>query len=188
MEYGLLIIAGSPAAGGEMADILKGLPFKVTVSCDLEDARQILVEKDFDAVIFNNNSIAESGKLAGEIISGTMSSVIFVVPEKLYDKICAKGLEHGFITLCRPLSKNMFLQAVNLAAVTAGKLGLLREKNKRLQDKLAEVRLVDRAKCVLMQYLKMTEGEAHRYIEKQAMDRRSEKGAIAENILKTYED
>jgi response regulator NasT len=33
----------------------------------------------------------------------------------------------------------------------------------------------------------MTEGQAHRYIEKQAMDMRTPRKEIAENILKTYE-
>ena len=50
-----------------------------------------------------------------------------------------------------------------------------------------EIRLVDRAKCALIQYLGMSEATAHRYIEKQAMDLRKTKVQIAEGILKTYE-
>ena len=57
----------------------------------------------------------------------------------------------------------------------------------KLQKKIEEIRLVDRAKCVLIQYLNMTEAEAHRYIEKQAMDMRKTKKTIAENILNTYD-
>ena len=33
----------------------------------------------------------------------------------------------------------------------------------------------------------MTEAEAHRYMEKQAMDQRVSKRELAENIIKTYE-
>jgi response regulator NasT len=36
--------------------------------------------------------------------------------------------------------------------------------------------------------MKMSEKEAHRYIEKEAMDMRMPKRAIAEGILKTYEN
>ena len=50
-----------------------------------------------------------------------------------------------------------------------------------------EVRIINRAKCCLIEYLKMTEPQAHRYIEKQAMDLRQTKREIAESILKTYE-
>lgn len=51
-----------------------------------------------------------------------------------------------------------------------------------------EARLIERAKEVLMEYLKMTEAQAHRYIEKQAMDMRITRREVAESILKTYEN
>lgn len=48
------------------------------------------------------------------------------------------------------------------------------------------IRVVNKAKWFLIEQLKMTEQEAHRYIEKQAMDRCVTKRVIAENILSTY--
>lgn len=56
-----------------------------------------------------------------------------------------------------------------------------------LKLKLEEKNLVDRAKKTLIEKLKMTESQAHRFIEKQAMDLRVTKKNIAENILKIYE-
>ncbi len=47
--------------------------------------------------------------------------------------------------------------------------------------------LIKRAKSVLMEYLGFTEPQAHRYIEKHAMDMRVTKIEIARNILKIYE-
>lgn len=55
------------------------------------------------------------------------------------------------------------------------------------RDKLKEIRTVDRAKCLLIQYQQMTEKEAHRLIEKRAMDRRVGKLKIAEEILQVYD-
>ena len=63
----------------------------------------------------------------------------------------------------------------------------LRKENVKLQTKIEEIRLVDRAKCALIQYLNMTEQQAHRYIEKQAMDMRMTRKEVAQGILKTYE-
>ena len=63
----------------------------------------------------------------------------------------------------------------------------LRQENVKLQSKIEEIRLVDRAKCALIQYLSMTEEQAHHFIEKQAMDMRTTKREIAEGILKSYE-
>ena len=63
-----------------------------------------------------------------------------------------------------------------------------RQENARLQEKIAQVRLVSRAKCCLVEHEQMTEAEAHRYIEKQAMDTRRDRTEIAQEILENYED
>ncbi|MBR7082840.1 MAG: ANTAR domain-containing protein, partial [Clostridia bacterium] len=47
-------------------------------------------------------------------------------------------------------------------------------------------RLVNRAKWLLINDLKMSEPDAHRYIEKRAMDLCVSKRQIAEEIIKTY--
>ena len=51
---------------------------------------------------------------------------------------------------------------------------------------MEEIRIVNRAKCLLISELKMTESEAHRYIEKNAMDNCIPKRKAAENIIKIY--
>ena len=51
---------------------------------------------------------------------------------------------------------------------------------------MEEIRLINRAKMILMQNLNMTEQDAHRYIEKEAMDRCIKKIAVAEQVIKTY--
>ena len=54
--------------------------------------------------------------------------------------------------------------------------------------KIEDIRIVDRAKLILISFMSMSEKEAHRYIEKQAMDLRVTRRAVAEGILKTYEN
>ena len=54
------------------------------------------------------------------------------------------------------------------------------------EEKMKEIRLVNRAKWVLIDELKMSEADAHRYIEKQAMDRCVSRRKIAEEIISTY--
>ena len=51
---------------------------------------------------------------------------------------------------------------------------------------MQEIRIVNRAKWFLISELKMTENDAHRYLEKQAMDRCISKKAMAEEIIKIY--
>ena len=48
------------------------------------------------------------------------------------------------------------------------------------------MKIVNRAKLLLMQNLRMTESQAHHYLEKQAMDLRKSKYDIALRVLNTY--
>ena len=63
----------------------------------------------------------------------------------------------------------------------------MEQKTATLQEKMEEIRLVNRAKWILIDQLKMTENEAHKFIERQAMDRCVTRRTIAENILATYQ-
>lgn len=67
------------------------------------------------------------------------------------------------------------------------RLRAVRRENERLRCTIDDLKLVDRAKCALIQYLNMTEADAHRFIEKQAMNKRVSKRDVALEILKTYE-
>ena len=51
---------------------------------------------------------------------------------------------------------------------------------------MEEIRIVNHAKWLLISEIKMDEPNAHRYIEKQAMDRCISRREIAEEIIKTY--
>ena len=62
----------------------------------------------------------------------------------------------------------------------------MEQKTASVEEKMEEIRIINRAKWLLIEQLKMTENQAHRYIEKQAMDRCVTRRAIAENILSTY--
>ena len=53
----------------------------------------------------------------------------------------------------------------------------------RLREKLRTEKLISRAKLVLM-VRGMNEEEAHRFLEKQAMDRRISRAAVAEEVLR----
>lgn len=74
----------------------------------------------------------------------------------------------GALVLQKPLNKALFLRTVRLAMVARRRLLEIKTENAGLHHKIEEIRLIDRAKCVLIQYLGLTEPQAHRYIEKQA--------------------
>ena len=60
------------------------------------------------------------------------------------------------------------------------------KKSVSIEEKMEEIRIVNKAKWLLIRELKMDEPEAHRYIEKQAMDRCVTRREIAAEIIKLY--
>ena len=85
------------------------------------------------------------------------------------------------------MGRQLIFQTVKLVNASRKRILGLRKENGRLQEKIEEMRLVDRAKSTLVEYLGFTEAEAHRYLEKQAMDMRMTRREVAEEILRTYE-
>lgn len=71
---------------------------------------------------------------------------------------------------------------------TAERLRTLRVKTSSLQQRLDDSRIVARAKLLLISRLGMSEGDAHRYIEKTAMDSCLPRRGVAEGIIRTYEE
>jgi response regulator NasT len=95
--------------------------------------------------------------------------------------------ESGVFVLPKPISPEFFYQSVKLLNASRKRLLKYQNDNLKLQTKIYEIQIIDRAKCALIQYLNMTEAQSHHYIEKQSMDLRQSKLVTAENILKTYE-
>ena len=153
------------------------------------DARRLLVERDFDLVIINAPLRDESGEsLARHIAAKGLSQVMLVVKSEHYEEISSVAGDEGVLVISKPVNPDMLWATLRLAKAAQSRLGRLRAENSKLTQKIEDIRIIDRAKYILISFLNITEQEAHRYIEKQAMDMRTTRRAIAEGILKTYEE
>ena len=153
------------------------------------EARRLLVERDFDLCIINAPLVDEFGdEFASNIVSNGIGQAILVVKTDIYNEVSEKVEKLGVITIAKPMNRAIFWSALKIATATFNKISILKNENNKLLQKIEDIRMIDRAKCILIQYLNMTEAEAHRYIEKQAMDMRTTKRSIADGILKTYEN
>ena len=117
----------------------------------------------------------------------TRAGVILMVKADYADAVSAKVEDYGVFVVGKPVNRQLFYQSLRIVSASRRRMLSLQSENTKLHQKIQEIRLVDRAKCTLIQYLHMTEQDAHRYIEKQAMDLRMTRREIAEEILKTYE-
>ena len=153
------------------------------------EARRRMLESDFELIVVNSPLPDEFGhELCINAVEKTDAGVVFLVKAAQAEQLMAPLNEQGVLLLSKPFSNTLFLQVMHMAAAGNHRLQRLRQENARLQEKIAQVRLVSRAKCCLVEHKHMTEAEAHRYIEKQAMDTRRDRTEIAQEVLDSYED
>ena len=153
------------------------------------EARQILIDREFDLILINSPLRDETGEaLSIDIASKGQSQVLLLVNNEFYDEVSSKTENEGVLTLTKPLNKNLFWATLKLARAAQNRMLKVKSENTKLKQRINDIKVVDRAKYILYSYYKMSEEEAHRYIEKQAMDMRVTRREIAESILKTYDN
>ncbi len=152
------------------------------------EARRRMAESDFELIVVNAPLPDEFGhELCISAVEQTDAGVIFLAKAAAADQLIGQLNEQGVLLLGKPFSNALFIQTAHMAAASNHRLRRLHAENDRLQAKLSQLRLVSRAKCLLIEQRQMTEAEAHRYIEKQAMDTRRDRGEIAQEILDTLD-
>ena len=152
------------------------------------EARRQMDAKDFEVIVINAPLPDEFGhELCADAVEKTDAGVIFLAKAAAAEQLLTPLSEEGVLLVTKPFSNTFFLQAIQMAAASNHRLLLLRQENQRMQEKLAQVRLVSRAKCCLIELGHMTEAEAHRYIEKKAMDTRRDRAEVAQEILDSYD-
>ncbi|MBP5330612.1 MAG: ANTAR domain-containing protein, partial [Lachnospiraceae bacterium] len=68
------------------------------------------------------------------------------------------------------------------------RLRSLEKKASSVEEKMEEIRIVNRAKLVLIEKKGMSETEAHHFLEKQAMNNSVTRLSIAEKVIKLYQE
>ncbi|MDR0434431.1 MAG: ANTAR domain-containing protein [Gracilibacteraceae bacterium] len=188
MDYAL-VASGSEKPRGFLLQTLKETIYgQVAFTRAGSEARRFLRTNDYDLVVINTPLTDEFGhELALTALENTSAGVILIVKSEIAEEVELRFADYGVFVLAKPLNRQIFYQSLKLMAASRRRLVSLKKQNSELRHKIEELRLVDRAKCALIQYLNMTEAQAHRYIEKQAMDMRTAKTEIAQSILRNYE-
>lgn len=185
----VLIVSSGEKGRVLFSELLKACDFSaMMVVTSGAEARRALIENSFEMVVINAPLTDEFGhELALRAAENDFSAVLLIAKADISDNVAQRVEDSGVLVVEKPLNRPLFFQSVKMARAMRRRMLGLQNENVRLQQKIEEIRLVDRAKCALIQYLGMTESQAHRYIEKQAMDMRQSRYEIAQEILKTYE-
>lgn len=156
----------------------------LSAAFSVAEARRALLEQSFDIVIISTPLPDEFGtRLALHIIDKSSAGVLLLVKAEHYPDLSARLSPQGILLLQKPTTQQQLLQSLQLLCGTRERLRRMEEKTATIEEKMAEIRLINRAKWVLIDKQGMTEQEAHRFIEKQAMDHCVTRRTVAEHIL-----
>ena len=136
------------------------------------EAWRLLQEKSFSLVLIVSPLREGKGFDLAKMAAQTTAGVILICRPILYEEASTRLESTGVFVLSTDMGRRFFNEAVKLMAAVHKRLAGAEPQTERMQQKLKDIRIVDKAKCLLIQYEGMTEEDAHRRIEKQAMDRR----------------
>lgn len=187
-RYSVLLVSSSPKFNESMLALLPESRFyPVAAVSDVSSARRRLLESKYDIVIINAPLPDDFGtRLALCICENSGAGVLLLVKAEHYPDINGRVSPFGVLVLPKPASSHTVSQSLQLLCGTRERLRRMEQKTASIEEKMEEIRIINRAKLLLMEQLKMTEKEAHRFIEKQAMDRCVTRITIAQSILSTY--
>lgn len=188
--HSVLVLSGSARTGGRICDALPKARFSpVTLLDNAGAARRLLINSQYDIVIINAPLPDEFGtELALSLSADARRGVMLLVPAEAFDTTADAVEAAGVLPLAKPNTPQAVYQAARLLCAMQSRLSAMEKQNRTLAAKVEEVRIVNRAKWVLITRLNMDEAAAHRYIEKQAMDTRQTMRAVAQNILTIYDN
>lgn len=152
------------------------------------EARKALSEKQFDAVIINYPLDDETDfSLAKQASEEYGTAVLTVVKKEDYLATVAEVETSGVACVSKPISKEFISQAARFLIAMRAKTENAGRKTESLRSEVEDLKVINRAKCLLMEKLGLGEEDAHRHLEKQAMDLCIRKSEAAKRIIMTYE-
>ena len=186
--YSILIVSASENFNNALCSLLPESVYDpIRIVSSVNSAKRITAERTFDYVIINSPLPDETGtRFAIDTGSSSSTVVLLLVRNEMHGEVHYKVAQHGIFTLAKPTSKQTMATALSWMASARERLRKFEKKTLSIEEKMEEIRTVNRAKWMLINQLKMDEPDAHRYIEKQAMDRCVSKREVAEEIIKTY--
>ena len=186
--YSVLVVSATENLNAALSTLLPESNYApVHTVSSVSAAKRCFAEQAYDFVIINSPLPDDIGtRFAIDVCHSKGTVVLLLVRAEIHDEIYDKVAEHGVFTLPKPTAKPTLNTALGWMSSARERLRKSEKKTLSIEEKMEEIRIVNRAKWLLISEIKMDESEAHRYIEKQAMDRCVSKREIAESIIKTY--
>ncbi len=184
--YNILFISHDELFTSKMKSLVPTENFNLKVSVSgLQQTKDVLAREAFDIAVFKFDAGSDI-KQTLEIFNRYSTELMIIAEEKYYRELYEICTPFGAALLKGSTVDLFFADSLQMLCAAREKACGIERRAASAENKVEEMKIINRAKWLLVAQLKMTEPQAHRFIEKQAMNRCVTKRNIAENILSTY--
>ncbi|MBQ9228730.1 MAG: ANTAR domain-containing protein [Eubacterium sp.] len=186
--FSVLIVSSADNFNSAMASMLPASGYQpVVYSGSISAAQRATAERRFDFIIINAPLPDDPGmRFAIDCSAAGDATVLLLIKNDFHAEVYERVSPHGVFTLPKPMSKQAMETALRWMKTAQQKVRRFEKKTTSIEDKMQEIRLVNKAKWLLIDREGLTEPEAHRRLEKEAMDRCLSKKTVAEELLRRY--
>ena len=183
-SHSVLVVTKDSKLSQNMSAMLIPPLFETDVLSDFNEARRRISERSYN-IILVDYAEGEGSDFATDASEG-LSTILLLTPPSLFEEVSYRVEGYGIIAITNPFDQFYFYNMIKAAIAVQYKVQVLSSQTTKLKVKMEEIKQVNRAKMLLMQNMQMTEQEAHRYLEKEAMDRSMKRTAVADEIIRRY--
>lgn len=183
----LLLISGIPKKTENLLYLAKKCGFFECKSVSSgADGRRCLCDEEYNLVIVQSPLPDEFGhELSLKAAEDTSSGVIFICNVNIAEELSDKFSSYGVQVISESVDDSKLCRVIKTVSAERSRLRDF-QNNRKVQDKIEEIILINKAKQKLIKDSGFSEPQAHRYIVKQAMDRRQTRKDVAKDILENY--
>ena len=156
---------------------------------DGEAAVKMARELEPDLVVMDVKMPVMNGIEAAEIIVDERIAPVVMLTAFSQRDLVEQAREAGAMAyVVKPFDASDVVPAIEMAMARFAELRAVEDEVADLSERLESRKLVDQAKGLLQDSFGMTEAEAFRWIQKQAMDMRKSMREVAEGVIENAKD
>ncbi len=184
--YSVLVVSAAQSFNSALAPLLPEAAYHpVQHTASISAAKRALAERAFDFVLINSPLPDSAGvHLAIDTSLSGQAVVLLLVKNEIHDAVYEKAAPYGVFLLPKPTAKTVLIQALRWLTSARERCRSFEKRNLSIENKMEEIRIVNKAKWLLISQKNLSEEEAHHYIEKQAMNACISKKNAAQAIIK----
>lgn len=188
MRLDKILVVGSKKDAEHLCRLLSEIGCSsVETSFSAAEGKQALCNNAYDLVIISTPLPDALGfEFTCSCANITTAGILLMTGEDLTKEQKSQTTSIGALVMKKSFYKTSFQKTIKLLTVAHDLPAGIRGECVQLQEKMEEMRIIDRAKEVLMERLLLSEEQAYHYITKHAMDMRVSKIKVAQAVLYTY--